>query len=113
MRTTPQSPERDEDETVNGSYDGIVAAQSHLGGMSAGGVSRETAVDVTATRGTTGGGVAVSHGFGFGVAAPALPGATVTGEGPTARSDSGSHPVYEPTSAMPVYEAAGGPNTIV
>jgi chromosome partitioning protein len=39
---------------------------------------------------------------------------SVASPGPSAMAGSpGSHPAIEPTSAMPVYDASGGPNTIV
>ncbi len=93
---------------MNGSYDGIVAAQSHLGGVSAGGVSRETDVEASDTIGTAGGSGSPSTPFGFRLPAPS---AVARDLGP--RGMAGGNPVYEPTGAMPLYEASGGPNTIV
>jgi chromosome partitioning protein len=103
MGPTLNHPGRDEDETVNGSYDGKVAGSSPLGIVTAGGVSRETAA------GTVGGG------GGFGGAGGSLPfGFTARGTDLTPRAmATGSGPISEPTTAMPVYEGSGGPNTIV
>jgi chromosome partitioning protein len=86
---------------VNGSYDGFLAGPSHLGDVYAGGVSRETAAGSPTVGAPLGGYSGRRLPFGF---APA---------GPRAMADAGGNPVYEPTSAMPVYEASGGPNTIV
>ena len=96
-RVAVHKPSRpDEDETVreNGSNFGT-------------GVSRETYEPQTFLGG--GGGAFVRSADPFGFAIPATSGVSVVG--PLAMA--GAHPASEPTSAMPVYEGSGGPNTIV
>ncbi len=100
----------------NGSHDGQWVSQSSPGPASLADVSRETHHPATIIGGR---GLLASDegqprgyvGFGFGVGAigkviPVGPRA-MTDRQPNARN------VSEPTSAMPVYEASGGPNTIV
>ena len=93
----------------NGSFSGGTGARRPtFGPVVAGSVSRETTHPLTLSGGgssyeTTGGGIAP---FGFRTQ-PAAP------HGPRAMADSGGNAAVEPTTAMPVYEGSGGPNTIV
>ncbi|HLT12438.1 MAG TPA: ParA family protein [Micromonosporaceae bacterium] len=99
------------------------------GGPIMGDVSRETSPQVW----VGGGGQLTSHRLEFGFVRPSIgpgghafggPGGSVPGGVATAGSVGGTampgpramaeqNPVSEPTSAMPVYEASGGPNTII
>jgi chromosome partitioning protein len=113
----PSTP--DEDETVRENF-----GTASVGG----GVSRETHQLTTVVGGsgvfeTAGAGRLAGFGFTL-TAEPVAPAAaplvtpasnadhdTVSVPGPRAAAD--AHPASEPTSAMPVYEGSGGPNTIV
>jgi chromosome partitioning protein len=122
----PSTP--DEDETVRENFDGGAAFGPITAG---GGVSRETYGPLTHIGG--GGVFGAGQGtFGFTLAGspptlpdlpllpprvPAwldvpMPRGAADGRGPRAMAADG-HGVSEPTSAMPVYEGSGGPNTIV
>ena len=97
----------------NGSFGG---ARPPVFGRVRGGVSRETYEPQTFSG--SGGLREVTRAgairFGFAIAATAasrLDARDRAGPGPRAMAD--AHPVSEPTSAMPVYEGSGGPNTIV
>jgi len=98
----------------NGSYVGPTQSQSSLG-MGSTGVSRETHDPRTIVGGVgvgdVGGGSWVTR-FGFTVA-PQPGGPAVGGPRAMANDPPDAHPVSQPTSAMPVYEGSGGPNTIV
>src|SRR5688572_16973952 len=108
-RTTSTS---DEDETVreNGSFDGGagLGRPSVSPGVAAG-VSRETPESRTFSGS---GGLYDTYGESprFGFALPGISGADAV-RGPQAMAGAGQG--SDPTAAMPVYEASGGPNTIV
>ena len=100
---------------THGSLSDPTASHSNFRDAFVGGVSRET---TTTTMTFVGGGFGrPKQGFGFsnppapaamsGTAGP--PGVSTVPQ-PRAMADGA---VSEPTSAMPVYEASGGPNTIV
>jgi len=119
----------DEDSTVNGSFESPWVSQPNLDS-----VSRETYAPTMAGAGGAGGpgsgmggpdvngpGIdSAGSGSGFGFtplpeAAPSLSPAPASGlapPAPRAMAD-GPEAVSQPTSAMPVYEASGGPNLIV
>jgi chromosome partitioning protein len=87
-----------------------VAGSSPLGSVSTARVSRETGGHLTASEiGVGGGGGSLPFGFTAPGENPA-PGSVATG--PKAMADR-TGPVSEPTTAMPMYEGSGGPNTIV
>ena len=93
---------------TNGSLGDPSGNLSNFGGVTAGSVSRETVDRPTISVGGVDRGAA---GGGFGFTVP-MPGSSPTVPQPRAMAD-GGNPVSEPTSAMPIYEASGGPNTIV
>ena len=97
----------------NGSYDGGALGRPFFGSGFAVGVSRETAEPQTFSG--SGGlyetpGPALRYGFNI-AATPRRLEPGQASPGPRAMAD--ARPVSEPTSAMPVYEGSGGPNTIV
>ncbi len=106
----------------NGSYDGGTSGRSTFDSGFAGGVSRETAEPTTYSSQGVRHSIRIEReAFGFRVATSGQASRPIdqvgvpAGQGvllPRAVADAG-HPVQEPTSAMPVYEGSGGPNTIV
>jgi chromosome partitioning protein len=92
----------------NGSYSGGTGSGRPTYGPVVLGVSRETPEPLTISGS---GGLYQAHGastdsFRFGFAPTDVP-------GPRAMADSGGAAASEPTTAMPVYQASGGPNIII
>ena len=92
----------------NGSYSGGTGSGRPTYGPVVMGVSRETSAPLTISGS---GGLYQARGasadsFRFGFVPTDVP-------GPRAMADSGGGAVSEPTTAMPVYQASGGPNVII